>query len=324
MVSQPAPRVSLRAWLSSLSRGRMPRRASDGTPLLDGSGVEHRMLETCRPVVPEDIPDADIIIATWWETAYWVSALPEEKGRQVYFMQHHEVHDHLYWQLSRGSYFLPMHKIAVSRWIADIVRAEYGDPDVWVLANGIDLEHFQALARGPQAIPTVGLMYVPTTFKGTDVSLAAIRKARERLPELELVAFGLDNPVSSMPLPDNTRYHRNPSQHEIPGIYASCDAWLFGSRQEGFGLPLLEAMACRCPVVATRAGAAPDLIEEGVNGYVVDLEDSDALADRLVTLLSQPAARWQEMSDAAHRVAQGCGWESSADRLERILLDLVS
>jgi glycosyltransferase involved in cell wall biosynthesis len=50
-------------------------------------------------------------------------------------------------------------------------------------------------------------------------------------------------------------------------VYADCDVWLFASFSEGFGLPIIEAMACRCPVVATRAGCAPDVIKEGVNGY---------------------------------------------------------
>ncbi|MDC8753597.1 hypothetical protein OIK40_02945 [Erythrobacter sp. sf7] len=47
------------------------------------------------PITIEDVPDADAIIATWWETAFEVVRLPESKGRKFYFVQHHEIHNHL-------------------------------------------------------------------------------------------------------------------------------------------------------------------------------------------------------------------------------------
>ena len=66
-----------------------------------------------------------------------------------------------------------------------------------------------------------------------------------------------------MPLPRDTEFHLRPPQDRIRDIYSKCDAWLFGSRSEGFGLPILEAMACRTPVIGTPAGAAPELLGDG-------------------------------------------------------------
>src|SRR6202008_5001925 len=58
----------------------------------DGLGVDPRVLEKARPITDADVPDADGVIATWWETAEWVSALSPSKGRKCYFVQHHEIH----------------------------------------------------------------------------------------------------------------------------------------------------------------------------------------------------------------------------------------
>ena len=323
IVSQPYPQPNSRQRIKAYLTGGKRAMPAKGSAYLEGLDVEHRVLETSRPVVDADLPDADVVIATWWETAYWVAALSPAKGRKFHFVQGHEVFDYLPWQISRGSYYLPLKKIAVSKWLVDIMAREYGDHDVALVHNSVDMDQFHAPPRHRQAVPTVGLLYSPTRFKGVDISFEAIEKARTRIANLRLVAFGAQDPVSALPLPPGTRYIENPTQDRIRNIYANCDAWLFSSRAEGFGLPLLEAMACRTPVVATRAGAAPDLIEDGLNGYVVDVEDSDALADRLVRVLSLPPDEWQKMSNAALAVAEGYTWEDATARFERFLLEKV-
>jgi glycosyltransferase involved in cell wall biosynthesis len=83
-------------------------------------------------------------------------------------------------------------------------------------------------------------------------------------------------------------------------------------------------MACRTPVVATRAGAAPDLITPGVNGYLVDIDDAEALGARLTELLSLPPETWRVMSEAAHVKANSYTWDDAARAFEAELLKLVT
>jgi glycosyltransferase involved in cell wall biosynthesis len=99
---------------------------------------------------------------------------------------------------------------------------------------------------------------------------------------------------------------------------------LCASRSEGFGLPLLEAMACRTPVVSTRVGGATDLIEEGREGYVVDVEDSEGLARRLVQVLSLDEPAWRVMSDAAFATATGYTWDDATDLFEAGLFEAMA
>ena len=86
---------------------------------------------------------------------------------------------------------------------------------------------------------------------------------------------------------------------------------------------MLEAMACRCPLVATETGAAPDLIENGRNGFLVDVEDAIALADRIVDVLSLSPDEWRKMSDAAYERASSYSWSDATDLFERAILERI-
>lgn len=275
------------------------------------------------PLEPDDVPDADVVVATWWRTAYEAAALPAEKGRKAYFVQHHEVHKHLPYDISAASYQLPLKKITIADWLVKAMADDYGDHDVALVPNSVDTQQFNAPPRDRNARPRVGVIYVFAPFKGLQTSLRAIEIARAQFPDLQVTAFGPRTPTDEFPLPPGTHFSHQPAQEDIPGLYASCDAWVLGSRFEGFGLPTLEAMACRTPVVATRAGAAPDLIEHGVSGYLADIDDAETLGAGLVELLSKSPEDWRTMSEAAHTRAHSYTWDDATDAFEAALKEIV-
>jgi glycosyltransferase involved in cell wall biosynthesis len=151
------------------------------------------------------------------------------------------------------------------------------------------------------------------------VALKAVEIALRQIPDLQLIAFGQDPLRHWLPLPPGAQYLIKPSQESIKNIYAQCDVWLCGSRAEGFHLPPLEAMACRCPVVSTRVGGPLETIEDGKNGFLVNVEDPDALADRLVRILKLSDPQWQDMSDAAYATACRYTWQDAAALMETAL-----
>jgi glycosyltransferase involved in cell wall biosynthesis len=268
----------------------------------------------------EDVPDADIVIATWWETAEWVSHFSARKGIKVYFIQHHEVFDYLPRARVEATYRLPLHKVVVAPWLVDVMRANYDDEPLAIAPPGVDTKLFFAPPRHKQVLPTVGLMYSPLYWKGCDLCLEAFRLASRWIPELRLIVFGEVFPPIECPLPENSQFFHRPSQHELRCIYASCDAWLFGSRSEGFGLPLLEAMACRTPIIGTPTGAAPDLLKEG-GGLLVDSGDPTAIAHAIAHMCQLSDAEWQGYSNAAYEKATSYTWQDATNRFEAALIE---
>ena len=310
--------------LRMLLRGKPGWRGKKRTDLshFEATGVPCRVLRASGPVTDADVPDADVVIATWWETAEWVAALSPVKGAKAYFLQHHEVFGGQPVDRVEATWKLPLRKITISQWLVDIAHA-HGDQDVVLIPNSVETRMFFAEPRGKQPRPTVGLLYARVSTKGCDVSLKALERVAETFPSLRLASFG------TVPIDDAFRARLDvdhaiaPPQDQIREIYARCDVWLCGSRSEGFHLPPSEAMACRCPVVSTRIGGSVEIIEDGINGYLVDVDDHEALADRLIRVLSRDEDAWRAMSDAALKTVTRYSWDDATDRFEAALLSTV-
>lgn len=318
IVSTPAAEPTLFQQARSLLRGRGWIASEKNQPShFDRLDVPHHIIDRYRPVTDADVPDADVVVATWWETAEWVSKLSAAKGAKAYFIQHYEVFDYLPQERVAATWSLPMHKITISQWLVDLAGNRYSDRNISLVPNSVDTDLFYAPPRGKQFIPTVGMMYSESPWKGSDVSLKAFALAAQKIPNLRLVAFGLHSPSPEL-LPCLSEYALCPAQSSVKDIYAKCDAWLFSSRSEGFGLPILEAMACRTPVIGTPTGAAPELLA-GSAGVLVQPEDPEDMARAIEKICQLSEAEWQAMSDTAYARATTYSWEEATQLFEAAL-----
>jgi glycosyltransferase involved in cell wall biosynthesis len=283
----------------------------------DGREVERRILDQGRPLTDADVPDADVIIATWWETAEWIEHLSPNKGAKVFFAQGYEIFDWLPIERVKATWTKPMHKIVVSQWLADVAREQYGDPNVSLVPNAVDQQQFNAPPRDKQPVPTVGLLYCAESVKGCDNAFRAYELAKQKHPDLRLHLFGSDPPGRDR-IPSGATFELRPPQSRLRDIYASCDVWLFASRNDGFGLPLLEAMACRTPIVTTPTGAAPELTQAGA-GLLVGVDDADAMANAICRICEMPNPEWRALSARAHAIAQSHSWDTATDQFAQAL-----
>lgn len=319
VISVPLPQPSIRKQVKSLLRGGGWISPPENEPsFFDNLGVEHKITDRYRPVEDKDVPDADVVVATWWETAEWVAKLSPSKGAKAYFIQHHEIFDYLPQGRVEATWMLPMHKITISEWLVELARTKYGDDQVSLAPPSVDTKQFYACPRNKQSVPTVGLMYSTIYWKGTDIALKAFSLAAEKIPNLRLVAFGVDAPSSELPLPANAEYVIQPDQDKIKDYYSKCDAWLLASRSEGFGLPIIEAMACRTPVISTPAGAAPEILSGGT-AILVRPEDPQEMAKAIESICQLPNSQWQAMSEAAYAKVNNYTWEDATDHFEAAL-----
>ncbi|ERT09126.1 glycosyl transferases group 1 family protein [Lyngbya aestuarii BL J] len=319
VVSPGRPQPTWKQQLRSLLKGQgWISRPKNLPSHFDNTDIPRQILNHPAPVTDADVPDADVVVAGWWETAEWVANLSTSKGAKAYFIQNYEMHDYLPKEKVEATFSLPLHKIT-HKWLADLMATQYGDPNCSVLPNGVNTKQFNAPSRQKQAVPTVGLLYSQVYWKGCDISLKALSIAAQKIPNLHLVVFSSEDPSPDLPLPPETEYYKKPPQSQIKDIYAKCDVWLCGSLKEGFHLPPLEAMACRCPVVSTRVSGPMDTVTDGVNGYIVPVGDFTALAERLVDVLSLSDTQWKVMSDAAYETAHRYTWDYATDLLEAAL-----
>ncbi|MFZ5485552.1 MAG: glycosyltransferase family 4 protein [Pseudomonadota bacterium] len=321
LVSQAAKKPTLRRQVKNVLRGKgwLQYKAVPAS-YLDSLDLEHRVVPAGQIPGLADVPPADVVISTWWETAEWSAGLPADRGAKVYFIQHHEVFDFVPRARCEATYRLPFHKVVIAQWLAEVMASQYGDTQVDVVSNGVDHAQFYAPVRGKQRQPTVGTLYHEVPFKGTDVALKTVAALKVRYPELRVIAFGSQTPTGVYSLPDYVDLHVAPRQETLRELYASCDVWLTTSRSEGFNLMAMEAMACRTPVVSTRTGWPVEGVRDGVNGYLVNVDDAEAAAEALAKVLELKDTQWRTMSNQAFATVADASWEASCIQFEKALL----
>jgi glycosyltransferase involved in cell wall biosynthesis len=330
VVTAPPPPLSLRQRLKALlPLGKAPKNSLvEHRSYFADANIPVHTLAHSGSLTDRDLPDADVVIATWWETAEWIAPLSAAKGAKVYFIQHYEVFDYLPKHRVEATYRLPFYQITVAKWIVEILRDRYAPSyspaqQISLVSNGVDLQQFCSPTRHKASVPTVGLIYTATPWKGVDIALQAFQYALQFLPNLRLVAFGMEHPVAHLPLPDDVHYVFQPAQDCIKDIYAQCDVWLFSSHTEGFGLPILEAMACRTPVIAAPAGAAPELLSGG-GGIVLEHNDPVLMAQAIQKICALENTQWQQLSEQAYQTACQNSWEKATQDFEAALVRAIA
>lgn len=327
IVSVPPPEPSLQRKVKLLLTGHGWCRGVRKPSHLDNMDVAHRVLERCRPVRDADVPDADVVVATWWETAEWVMALSPSKGAKAHFIQGDDrvtlMHAPDLVRRAEATWQCPTRKIVVSNWVCEQVKSVGVTGPMDIVYNGVELGQFSSPQRDKNKRPTVGFVHSPLVCKGTDQVLKAISLARAKVPGLQIVSFGLEMPVAPLELPEGALFYQLPAPSELKHLYSRCDAWLFGSRAEGFGLPVLEAMACRTPVLAMPAGAAPELLAGG-GGMLVSSQSPEAMADAVAQVAGMSNEEWRAMSQAAYATASRYSWDEATSLFEKSLKQAVT
>ena len=160
--------------------------------------------------------------------------------------------------------------------------------------------------------------------KGTDVFVEAMCRLLPRYPDFTAVivgavvpeqqgfADGLKRQIEAAGLQSRIVITGELANEEVQRWYQRLTIYAFTSRNEGFGLTLIEAMASGAALVAARAGAAEFVVEDGVTGVLTPPGDADALAAALEPLMRDPASATAMGSGRG----RGC-WKSSASMPRR-------
>ena len=179
--------------------------------------------------------------------------------------------------------------------------------------------------RGP-VIFTVGRWLATERYKGMDTLITALPRLLTRWPELQLVLAGegddrawLDDLAQKNGIARHVHFLSKLSYAELASCYAACDIFALPSRGEGFGLVYLEAMAFGKPVIGGAHGGTPEVIQDGVTGYLVQHGDAIQLATCIETLLSDPPLARKMGDRGRERVESEFRFSVFAKSLKKIL-----
>jgi mannosyltransferase len=188
------------------------------------------------------------------------------------------------------------------------ISASFLERPATVILHGIDLETYKPPADRAAAFAEAGLpgKYGIGVFgrvrkqKGIDLFVAAMIRLLPKYPDFTAVVIGLitaDNlpfveklksDIAAAGLSERIKFLGELPIEQVPAWYQRISIYVFASRVEGFGLTMLEAMAAGNAVVATRAGAAELVIEDGATGVLAPTGDVEALTASIEPLMQSP------------------------------------
>ena len=229
--------------------------------------------------------------------------------------------------------------LAPSRDTAEHVASEQGvaRDRIRVLPWALDPQFEALLAPGARTAPprefpagrvilTVGRWLATERYKGMDTLITALPRLLTRWPELQLVLVGtgddrgwLEDLTEKNGVLRHVHFLTGLSYSELAACYSACEIFALPSRGEGFGLVYLEAMACGKPVIGGAHGGAPEIIEDGVTGYVVPHGDPIHLATCIEALLKDPEHAKEMGARGRRRTEHEFRFNTFAKSLKKIL-----
>ena len=224
----------------------------------------------------------------------------------------------------------------VSRRTALLLDTHFRRDDVRVVGNGVDSTCFSPssrLTRRESSRSVLGLK--PADFVllliGNDLrtkGIYTILEAMAQLPSVRLLVVGGDarEPygMAAGKLGVLDRCIWRSTTLDILDFYAAGDVYVSPSKEDSFGLPVLEAMACGLPVITSAAAGVSELVKDGVNGFVLDDPgDSRALAQLVAHLHRETDVR-RVIGEEAAMTARECTWDRNAALIWQLLLEVAS
>lgn len=250
-----------------------------------------------KKAISRYIPKTDFIVATGWQTANWVANLPVEHGKKIYLLQHFETYFRQK-QAVLATYHLPLTKVAIAKWIIDQLKA-IGENALGPLGNAINrTEFFLTNNLSDRPVDVIGI-YHHLKVKGPK-DLIRTLCALKRHQNITAVLIASRRPVHHVP-----RWIKvivRPSSESLREIYNSAKVFLHTSRSEGWGLPVMEAMACGCAVAAYANEGICEFARDQQNALLCPVGDTDALTQLAQKLLTDEKQRSELISEGLKTV----------------------
>lgn len=263
------------------------------------------------------IPDADIVIATWWSTVLEMGKLSLKKGRKINLIQGFEDwtgHEDLLYQ----SYNMKdTTNVVVASFLKDIVL-QHSSNKTFVIESGIDNTVYCIKNKISERQPaTIAMNYSIQEIKGSKYGLEALYIVKEKIPGLHVELFGVcpcpDN------LPDWITFYRDPDN--LRNIYNHNAIFISNSFTEGFGLVSVEAMFCGCAIICTDIDGHKEYAFEKETALLVEVRNVQQMADRICYLIENNNERIA-LAERGNHFVQRFRWDNAIEKMENVIGEL--
>lgn len=200
-----------------------------------------------------------------------------------------------------------------------------------VIANGIPIDEYKDPDRKTQSlIQKNTILFVGRLhpIKGIDDLIKALKIVLIEFPDAELTIIGkgaeretLEELCQDLDLEKHITFVGPVPNKEIKKFMINSKILVLPSRSEGFPVTILEAMACGLPIVATRVGGVPDIIDDGINGYLVEKNNPNDLAIGIMKCLKEENCRMIKENNL--KKVDSFSWDTIAEQVDKNFSELI-
>lgn len=219
-----------------------------------------------------------------------------------------------------------------------IQKEKLSDDKVEVIYNGLDFSRYLEPSDGnhirselgiEKNVPIVGMIAdINFEIKGHQFFIEASKRVLKEVPNVEFLLVGdgslrqrFENLAEELGI--RQKIHFLGKRGDIPVILSSLNVSVLCSTSEGFSNVILESMAAGKPVVATNVGGSPEMVIDGITGYLVLPSNSDALAEAIITLIQNPNKAMTMGVEGKKLVQEKFTVEAMVKSYERLYKDLL-
>ena len=265
----------------------------------------------------------DIIIATAWETAYFVKEFTNKySSKPFYLIQNSEDDPSFSGKNSvnaKRTYGFEFTKIVINKKLYNRFKNE--NPRFFHV--GIDTDFFKIINKVDTRENTILFPLRKNESKGAKYAIECAKKLLKNITKIKIIMFGdyKENEIPEEIIGKIVYYHK-PTNKELLTLYNKSAIFVLPSLVEGMPLPPLEAMSCGCAVVVTDNGGTNEYIEGGLNGLFCPIKDSDCLYDKVVYLLNNKQ-KMEELIKKSEETARKFSYDEMVNNFVSIMKDFM-
>ncbi len=210
--------------------------------------------------------------------------------------------------------------ISNSQGLKDLALKSKPNQKISIIFNGIDISEFKPSIKENSENFEVLCVSRLTRRKGIEYLISAFAKISDQFPKIKLKIIGegdakeeLEAQTQQLNLNNKIEFSGRIAHENLPEIYAEASVFVLPSLNEGMSNTMLEALATGLPIIATDTGGTKELVDEGINGFIIKMKDADDIAEKIIKLISDKNLL-ESMSQASRQKAESLSWKNVAEK----------
>ena len=200
---------------------------------------------------------------------------------------------------------------------------------ITVINNGLDTDEFapvESSIRDPYRLITTASADVP--LKGLDYSLKALKQLKKEFPKIHLIVIGKIKEeghtrrlIQNLNISDSVFFKSNLSKNEIKNLYSTSSIAIVSSLYEGFGYPVIEAMSCQVPLIATNVSSIPELTLDYAT--LISPKDENAIEKNVKEILLNYNLYKEKAIRGRNHIIETFNWDKITSEYEKLIYKTI-